>query len=393
VTTTAQSRSAHPLVRLKEAREARGWSLDELASRLGAHRQLVHRYERGEIQATPVTIARFAEALRVPVSFFSSPTPVAEPAPVFYRQFRSKTPPKHLLAVDRQLAWLSTFLRSIEEHVILPPVNVPDFHPPSDPRILLNSKIEESASALRRYWGMGEGVIRDVMRLVENHGCIVVAELVQSATIDGFSVWTKIGRPVIVVGCRPVSASHRRFDIAHELGHLILHRHVDRRFLEQNPSTHGLIEEQAFRFARAFLMPKETFKRSIGTVSLDTLLMAKTHWYLSVATMMVRAKDLGMIDEETYKRFWANRNRRGWRTSEPLDDQIPFEQPRLLSSGMRALRDADADNVLAICDEIAMHVDDVARYCGIDPNQLQASPGLPELPTLRDQPLRESRAR
>ncbi len=363
----------HPLARLKEAREARGLSLKDLADRLGTNRQLVYRYQEGEIRATPSAVARFAAALNVPIGFFMRPEAPPEPAAVFFRQFRSKTTPKHLRAVERQLAWVRDFIVALEQYVVLPDVTVPDFKPPSDPQQISDELIDVAATELRRAWGMSNGVVRDVIRLVEGHGCVVVPNVIESPTVDGFSIWAHNGRPIIAIGCREVSASHRRTDVAHELGHLVLHRNIDRRYLEVNPKTHGLIETQAFRFARAFLMPEGTFRRSVSPVTLDNLLLAKTHWYLSVATMMTRAKDLGMIDDATYKRFWMNRNRRGWGTSEPLDEQIPMEHPRLLATAIVTLRDAHPENLLALSEEVGLLPSDFARFCALDPKELDAN--------------------
>jgi len=366
-------KAEHALTRLREAREARGLSLEELAAKLGVQRQVIYKYEHGRIAPSKMAIARFCAALNVPPDFFARPAPEAEPTPVFFRHFRSKTNAKQLASVDRQLAWLRDFVSTLEQYVVLPAVNIPDFSPPSDPRNLTESEIEQSAAELRRQWGFRDGVIRDVVKLVENNGCIVVNELVKAEAIDAFSLWSRKGRPVIVVGCRSVSGVHRRVDVAHELGHLLLHKNIDKRFLHLNPDTHKTVEDQAFRFARAFLMPAETFRRSLSYVTLDTLLLQKQHWHLSVAAMIKRAVDLDMIDESAERNFWIKRSRRKWTKSEPFDDLIPPEEPRLLGNALRALKAADPENLAGLCEEVGLYGTDLARFCGM--NEDDVSPG------------------
>ncbi len=355
-------------------------SLDDLAERMGVQRQLIYRYEHGQIRPSATMIARFAAALSLRIDFFSRPMPQPEPAPVFFRQFRSKTRAKHLHAVARLIPWLRDFIVTVEKYVVLPSVNVPDFHPPSDPREISDADIERAAAALRKHWGLGNGVIRDISKLVENNGCIVVPGLVKAETIDGFSIWTTAGRPIIVIACRSVSASHRRLDIAHELGHLVLHRNIDKRFLDLNPITHREIENQAFRFARAFLMPEATFRRSVPHVSLDGLLLLKPYWYLSVGAMLRRAEDLGLLDEYAAKRMWINIKRRGWKIKEPLDEQIPYEEPRLLANALETLRDADCDNIDALSEESGFLAIDFAGYSGLSEAALRIR-RLPDFPT------------
>lgn len=50
---------------LRRAREARGWTQDELAFRCGVHRTYVGGVERGEYNATILTIRRFTKALGI----------------------------------------------------------------------------------------------------------------------------------------------------------------------------------------------------------------------------------------------------------------------------------------------------------------------------------------
>lgn len=350
------------LHRLREAREARGLSLDELAERIGTSRQLVHHYEHGKVTPRAETFVRLCAALNVMPDFFSLPQPTDDPFPLFFRHFRSKTSAKQLAAVKRQALWIRDLVARLEETVELPPVAIPDFHPPSDPRMITDEKIEEAATALRRAWEFGDGVIVEVTKLVENKGCLVVAGLVESSSIDAFSKWTCNGRPLLFVNCRDVSAAHTRLDVAHELGHLVMHRSVDPRFVDLNPDTHKLIEHQAFRFASAFLMPEGTFRKSVPYVSLDNLLLVKTQWQLSVAAMLRRAEDLRMMSPAIARNLWINLGRRGWRKTEPLDDLIVREEPKMLQNALLAVKEGTTSSIATVSARTGLQRTDLERY-------------------------------
>lgn len=369
------TKAAHPFARLREAREARCMSLEDLAQIVGTSRQLLYHYERGNHVPRRDTVARLCTALRVPIEFFSTPEPEPEPSPTFWRKLTSKARAKHLLATAHQRLWARDLVSAVECSVVFPEPDIPDFHPPSDPREISDEQIEDAATALRRHWGFGDGAIRDVIKLIENKGCVVIQNLLEDDTdaIDAFSWWSRKGRPFIVIGCRPVSGAHSRLDSAHELGHLILHRNVDKRFLELNPETHRLIEKQAFRFAGAFLMPATTFRRSAPSVTLDTLLMVKPQWFLSVAAMLQRSEDVGTIDHETFVRFRKMLIRRGWTVQEPGDDQIPFEKPKLLANALATLQGSD-EQIAVIKSRVGLYPRELERYAGLEESDLTIEP-------------------
>ena len=349
-------------------------SRDQLAEAAGTSRQLIYRYENGSVAPRAETLLRLGIALDVSPEFFFIESPRPEPYAAFLRNFISKTSNKELRAVEHRFLWIRDAVDYIEELVVLPPLDLPDFSAPSDPREIEAEQIDKAATALRRHWGFGDGVIQDVIKLVESKGCIVVSGLVWSEGIDAFSMPTKDGRPFIVISFHDSKAPRRRLDVAHELGHLVLHRHVDKRFLQMNPDTHRLVENQAFRFASAFLMPEVTFRNSVPHITLDTLLLAKPQWRLSVGAMLHWAQDLKMIEPETAKRLWINLNRRGWRKEEPFDELVPLEKPQLLANALRTVRDSDDISLQLLCRKLGLYPRDLERYAGMDEGELALGP-------------------
>lgn len=151
----------------------------------------------------------------------------------------------------------------------------------------------------------------------------------------------------------------------------MLHKRVDRRFLELNPETHRKVEAQAFRFAGAFLMPETTFRQSVPYVSLDTLLMIKPEWNLSVAAMLHRAQDLRIVDGSIAQNLWINLTRRGWKNKEPLEESIAPEEPKLLGNALIAIQ--SSLGVGALSKLVGLSPQDYERFAGLQKNALCVS--------------------
>lgn len=203
---------------------------------------------------------------------------------------------------------------------------------PDDPKKISDDDIEEIASRCRSYWGLGTSPISNLTVLLEDNGLLITYGSLESAKLDAFSGVSEIDHSFhMFLGIDSRSAPRSRFDAAHELGHLVLHSHLSTDYFEpgKKKERHGLIEHQAFRFASSFLMPADSFRSDVWMTSLEPLLSLKEGWKVSVAAMIKRCDDLGMLDESHAQRLWINYNRR-WKDKEPDDDKVPFEQAELM---------------------------------------------------------------
>lgn len=165
----------------------------------------------------------------------------------------------------------------------------------TDPQQIASAGIEEAADECRELWGLGRRAIPDLALAVEGAGVILVREETGIAPIEGLSAWSHaLQRPLILLSADKANGFRSRFDLAHELGHLILHKGIDR---STDPERYKLMESQAHRFAGAFLLPAETFAADVKTpVTLDSLLLLKQRWGVSVAAMIMRLEALKIID-------------------------------------------------------------------------------------------------
>jgi len=75
-------------------------------------------------------------------------------------------------------------------------------------------------------------------------------------------------------------------------------------------------------------MPSREISSSLSKITLRRLAQLKQYWMVSMASLIMKAYDLGKITERQKTYFFTELSRRGWRTNEPV--QIPRETPILI---------------------------------------------------------------
>jgi Zn-dependent peptidase ImmA (M78 family)/transcriptional regulator with XRE-family HTH domain len=322
--------------RLIEAREARGLTVSSLAELIGISSQNISQYEHGKQSPSPEVMARICERLNLDLRFFLRPTTAHDFERVCFRSMSSATKAARIKAL-RRFGWLKEIVSYLREYLDLPKLNLPAFNVPTDISKIHSDLIEEIATECRRYWQLGDGPIADMVLTLENNGIIVSSAKLDAETLDAFSQWcSRDGTPYVVLGLDKYVAVRLRFNAAHELAHLILHRSIDKRQLNSSV-THKLMEDQAHRFASAFLMPANRFSEEVWAPTLEGFRSLKSYWRVSIGAMISRCEQLGIISYEQGRRLWIYLNRKGWKKAEPLDDQIHIEQPRLLRRSFQML--------------------------------------------------------
>jgi Zn-dependent peptidase ImmA (M78 family)/transcriptional regulator with XRE-family HTH domain len=327
--------------RLKEAREARGFTASMLADIANIAKVSVLRLEAGTQRPSGETVFALADALRVPIRYLSAEDSSSSEMPVFYRSLTSVRRATDIKMAERRLAWAQRIVTSLTSYVDLPLVTLPRFKVSSDPWDITNSYIDEIADECRAGFSLSDGAISNVGWLLENHGCIVVRNALGTDGIDAFSQYSKSGRPLIFLGRHSSSVRHQ-FDYAHELGHLVLHRNVDKRYLK-DVTTYRAVEDQAHRFASSFLLPARSFSRSVGQrTTLNGLLALKADWLVSVGAMIKRCETLALVSKDEARTLWINYLKRGWKKAEPLDSELTIDPPQVLYDAIAALKDSDS---------------------------------------------------
>lgn len=190
--------------------------------------------------------------------------------------------------------------------------------PDPDVPILSAADPETAADALRREWGLGEVPISNMIHLAEAHGVRMFSLPPDCERVDAFSF--HLDHDPFVVLEMTKSAERRRFDVAHELGHLVLHAETD---IEPRQK-----EREADRFASALLMPRANVRASVPMhASRRQLLNAKRVWGVSLAAMTHRTHSLGLLTDWEYRTHFVHMGRRGERKNEP--EPMPSETSQL----------------------------------------------------------------
>ncbi len=349
--------------RLVEARDSRGLTQVALAELINRTSSSISRWEGGGQSPEPKALDALARALNVPIAFFLRPTPDHGPAPMFFRSMASTTQSVRKRTQAR-LRWAQDIALCLQEWVDLPKVGMPCLHV-TDHREIGNEDIERMAAECRVMWDLGIGPISDVLLVLENAGIVVIKEETGTVKMDGLSNWSAVDeRPYVLIARDKDSCVRSRMDAAHELGHLVLHRHLRSKALN-NSANFKEIERQAFDFAGALLMPAESFPAEIWSPSLNAFVALKERWKASVGAMIMRCAKLDMLSEEHQRRLWKSFSARGWRRSEPLDDVLEREQPRLLRRSVRLLVDEGVRSREALLDDFRLHGSDVEALCGL----------------------------
>ena len=349
---------------LTRAREVRSMSQAELARKLRITRQSVSQYENNTNAPSLDTLAKIAQELRLPLHYFLRLPPTENTDAVFNRVSSavSKTARR---AAERRYEWLKEIVSFLRAFVNFPSVNFPQFDVPSDPAKITNSMIEGFATETRRFWGLGDGVISNVAWLLEKNGAIVARYYLDAEKYDAFSVLSSSDQtPYIILGADLGLAARSRFDASHELGHIVLHRNVERARTTRT-FDHALIEHQAHRFASAFLLPASSYLADLVAPTLDSFRAKKSEWRVSIQSQIYRCKDLGVISGDQATRLWKACSRKGWKYKEPLDDDLLIEQPRVLRRAMQMLIDEKVQTHKDIFSALPIGRDDICELTGM----------------------------
>lgn len=318
--------------RLTLARQLAGLKKVQLATRIDKTPTAISAYESGRTRPAPNTVAELCMALGVEPSFFLATPATAQSvlpnvAPHF-RSLRSTTQ----LARDQATAFgavVHDVISAFERHVDLPirdvPVHVVDVDSEGSMEPI------EAARVLRKSWQLGNGPIGHLLRKTENQGIVSTFSPVQAASLDAYSFETPT-RPVVILNPLKGDYFRQRFDLAHELGHIVMHADVE-------PGSR-VVEGQANRFASEFLMPADEVMPSLPRrLNWPQLQELKEYWGVSLQALLFRARDLGAIGDVTYRNAMMRMSKEGWRRREP-GTHPNVEQPSLLPRAKQLLEEA-----------------------------------------------------
>ena len=152
----------------------------------------------------------------------------------------------------------------------------------------------------------------EIIRICNENGLKVFEEYLDD-DVSGLIVvdekeWPKYGTNQFILVNLVESASRRRFTIAHELAHFVLHRNGSYLYAHRDINTEGIvrskIEQEANYFAANILMPEKLIREKVDDLKneiwgkLPNFVLIHEiadHFVVSESAAEVRLKQLGII--------------------------------------------------------------------------------------------------
>lgn len=336
--------------RLAVARAFQGWTQKALADRVSVSIGLLSQFENNFKKPSGDLEAALAQALYVRPEFFGGP--LQEDWTEADCSFR------------RRVATAEAFKRRARAHGTLmtlvvaelaSKVRFPSYAVPAARGETLD-EIERASIACREQWKLGLGPISQIGRVAEHNGIVLVKNVAHADKIDAFA---RRGRfPMIVLNTAKTSSSRWIFDVAHELGHFVLHEGVE--------TGSKATEDQANNFASAFLLPRQTFGRefSAKVFGWAHVFELKRRWNTSAAAIVRRAYSLSLLDAIAYRRAYQYMSVKGWLKAEPHEPK--FVGPEWLPSAFQVASERFGLTPAVLCERTKMTPQLFAEVTGVE---------------------------
>jgi Zn-dependent peptidase ImmA (M78 family) len=308
---------------LRIARQRIGLAQGEAAVRLIVPQVTLSRYENAVALPSDELIARASEVYDMPISFFRQMDAVFG-APVSVHPMWRKKSDVTVREIDKIVAEINIramhLRRMLEAVEYTPQSNIPRLDPED-----YNGDIERIAALVRAHWLLPSGPIENLTAAVERAGVIVVHSVMGGSSVSGVTVSVPGLLPVIVLN-QEQPADRLRFTLAHELGHLVMHKF---------PS--ATMEKEANEFASALLMPKAEISNAFRVRRLDMARLAalKPEWRVSMQALLYRAQSLGLIEKERAAWLWRRFAIDRVKLREPPSLDFAPEAPGVISRMVR----------------------------------------------------------
>ena len=305
------------------AREFKGYSQTELSNKIqGLSQSNLSKFEKGLGVLSEDLQKKIIDFLGFPEDFYNRKiNTIIENANYRKRATVSKT---KILKFENKCKVIGYVIDELSESIEWPdfklaPLNVEDGYAPeyiaNYTRRLLKVNVDEP--------------IKNIFSILETAG-VIIYEINDDEKFDGVSFITDKGNPIIIVN-KNFSNDRKRFTIAHELGHILMHN-------ENNfpISSYRDKEKEANQFASEFLMPENYIKNSLRNLKLSEVGNLKSYWLTSMSSIIRRAKDLKCIDDNRYKYFLIEMSRNGFTKKEPIE--VFIDKPTCLKNAINLFK-------------------------------------------------------
>ncbi|WP_245421744.1 helix-turn-helix domain-containing protein [Rhodoplanes serenus] len=304
---------------LRLARQRLGFTQKAAAARLGVVQPVLSRMENGVLAPDSALLMKASQVYQVPADFFEIRDPVYGPPVSVHPMTRGKSDitARELEVITAELnirlMHLSKFLEGVDYKAT---ADIPALD------IELYGSPEKIAGTVRAHWGIPSGPIKNLTQLAERAGIVIGFSEFGGASVSGVT-FRVAGRPPLILLNRSHPADRMRFTLAHEIGHLVMHR-----FPTES------MEPEANAFASALLMPEADIRPAFlgRKITLELLAALKPEWRVAMQALLMRASALKFVTPNQSRYLWQQISSRGWRLREPAELDFAPEIPRVMHS-------------------------------------------------------------
>lgn len=324
--------------KLSNLRELNGFSRKDLANQLGITEQAIWQYENDSILPRIEVINQLRDFFNVETKYFFSTDYLANKVSeerIAYRAEDRESRKKTKLELTF-LNYLDFYIDYFETSLIIPSSTIHTLRMDciqlvNNSQLCKRELIQKIAEMARTKLALTDN--QHLMYVLENSG-IYIIEKNLGHSIDAYSTMTTDGRPFIILGTEKKSAVRRNFDLAHELGHLLMHNNIDMEVLTAAELRE--IEKEAHLFASIFLLPEKEFVNDYQALTRksnpDYYLDLKKKYLVSIAALEMRAYELGLLTYQENRYFWGQLSKKKYKLFEPLDDELVPVKPGKIRS-------------------------------------------------------------
>jgi Zn-dependent peptidase ImmA (M78 family)/transcriptional regulator with XRE-family HTH domain len=301
------------------AREARGWTQDELASASGMSQSSICKAEKGGRLLPDDELPTVAEPLHVTSDFLCWQDEVyGFGSASFFHRKQQSLPQRTLRKIQADVNLLRMRLLrlfgevSVETQLSIPRIDIDEA-----------GSATEIARRLRAAWRVPMGPFPNLVNYIEAAGGIVARKPFESHRINAISVWHPGIGPLFTLN-KSLSPETQRFVLAHELGHMVIH--------EGEPPQENA-EREADQFAEELLMPGAEITSDLLDMDVRKAMALKPYWRVPMQSLILRAEHLEIISPGRSRSLHAYMNKAGYLRSEPMP--LEREEPTVLDNMVR----------------------------------------------------------
>lgn len=340
--------------KLRFLRNLRGETLESLDKKSNVRSQKISRIELNECVPSFDEIRSLSNALQVSPLFLLNDDQIPTTGgAIFYRKLQ-RTPKKDFERAELKTRIFALLDQKLSEKLHLSYQDYISFANHDEIFNMLDDEyIENMALCVRSQFKLGDGPISNMTLLIERLGIRVLFADFSNEHIDALTV--KINDHFyIAVNSKNISSVRMRFNLAHELGHVLLHSYYSEQEVKKS-SVRKVIEAEANYFAGALLMPVKGLALDMIAVNMSYIKKLKKHWKASIQAIVYRGEQINLITSQQALFLRQTIARNSWRKKEPYDNEIPIEYPSFLKSALRY----KGDNQLPqkIQEEVGIHDD------------------------------------